>query len=64
MTDAFIDASFRRSVGFELNGTHPALQNCMSLILKTKEVLRVALRILSSLFILNNTAERVGFEFG
>jgi hypothetical protein len=40
-----------------------ALQNCMSLIQKTKEVLESGFRILSNLFILNNMAERVGFEF-
>jgi hypothetical protein len=43
-----------------------SLQNCRSLIPKTKQALRewamMNLRILSNFFILNNMAERVGFE--
>ena len=42
-----------------------ALQNCMSLIRKTKQALRGAmmdLRTLSNLLIFNKLAERVGFE--
>jgi hypothetical protein len=45
------------------NGTHLALQNRMSLIPKTKQALESGSGILSKLFILNNMAERVGFEF-
>jgi hypothetical protein len=44
-------------------GTHLALQNRMSLIPKTKQALESGSGILSKLFILNNMAERVGFEF-
>jgi hypothetical protein len=52
-----------QSVGFSLTARSWALRNCMSLILKTKEILRVGFRIVSNLFIFNNMAERVGFEF-
>ena len=41
-----------------------ALQNCMPFIPKTKEVPESGSRIPANLFILNNMAERVGFEFG
>jgi hypothetical protein len=40
-----------------------ALQNCMSLIPKTKTGPASGFGIPSNLFILNNLAERVGFEF-
>jgi len=40
-----------------------ALQNCMPLIPKTKRGSESGFSILSNLFILNNMAERVGFEF-
>ncbi len=40
-----------------------ALQNCMSLIPKTKTDSESGFVILRNLFILNNMAERVGFEF-
>jgi hypothetical protein len=40
-----------------------AMQNCMSLIPKTKEILRVGLGFPGNFFIFNNLAERVGFEF-
>src|SRR5215469_18529005 len=39
-----------------------AFQNCISLILKTKEDPESGSAILCNLFILNNLAERVGFE--
>jgi hypothetical protein len=40
-----------------------ALQNCMSLIPKTKAVPESGFMILGNFFILNILAERVGFEF-
>jgi hypothetical protein len=39
-----------------------AWQNCMPLIPKTKRGSESGFRILSNLFILNNMAERVGFD--
>jgi hypothetical protein len=41
-----------------------ALQNFMPLIRKTKRGSESGFKIISNLFILNNMAERVGFEFG
>jgi hypothetical protein len=40
-----------------------ALQNGMTLIPKTKQTVESGFGILSNLFIFNNMAERVGFEF-
>ena len=40
-----------------------ALKSCMSLIPKTKQAPESGLGLLSNSFILNNLAERVGFEF-
>jgi hypothetical protein len=50
-------------VGFDVNGSHRALQNCMPLIPKTKEDSESGSMISSNSFILNNMAARMGFEF-
>ena len=57
-----IEKTDSQPVGFSLNGTHLALQNCMSLICKDERGPESGLIIMSNLFIFNNLAERVGFE--
>jgi hypothetical protein len=51
-----------QSVGFSLNGTHLSLAKLHVTHSKDKRGSENGFRILSNLFILNNMAERVGFE--
>ena len=52
-----------QSVGFSLNGTHLGLAKLHVTHSKDERGPASEFRILSNLFILNNLAERVGFEF-
>ena len=53
-----------QSVGFSLNGTHLGPAKLHATHSKTKRGSESGFSILSNLFILNNMAERVGFESG